>query len=259
MQSSQAVKLQHLVGGLPSTYKTEHILCLLLTGYVPAATFPQRRAFRISLHLAGMSITYTCMPSVLLTALGNLCCQRKMIQLSPSLGLYGGDRRSSTAQSVTGVNSWMLPPLVGYSTAGGSPSCMPCGTPNVETSLNLSTLVVQYHTECSSDLPPCRMLAQEMLMLTPMLIRSPETPMRLPGETAITWPARACMHMIRLRKGVHMHSLVNAEPGTPPPHINILGGLRPIKGANMHAADQNPAACAAATLNLSVPHALPDC
>ena len=34
-----------------------------------------------------------------------------------------------------------------------------------------------------------------------------------------------------------MHSPVNAEPGTAPLRINISGGLGPIKGPDMHAAN----------------------
>lgn len=53
-----------------------------------------------------------------------------------------------------------------------------------------------------------------------------------------------------------MHSPVNAEPGMAPLCVDILGGLGPIKGPDMHAANQNPATCAVTVLNLSVPRAL---
>ena len=43
-----------------------------------------------------------------------------------------------------------------------------------------------------------------------------------------------------------MHGSVNAEPGKAPLHVDVLGGLGPVKGADMHAAHQNPAPCAAA-------------
>ena len=53
-----------------------------------------------------------------------------------------------------------------------------------------------------------------------------------------------------------MHGAVNAEPGMAPLHMKIPGRFGPVKGADMHAADQNPASCTAKALKLSLPHAL---
>ena len=82
--------------------------------------------------------------------------------------------------------------------------------------------------------------------------------MHLFVETRTIWIACACRHVIWLRKKAHVHSPVNAEPGTAPLHMDATGGLGPIKGPDMHAANQNPATCAATALNLSISRTLLD-